>query len=1229
MSRFMNRISGTVFVAVAVALGASQVFGGGLSPELSDVLLTAVPDDEIAVIIELADRLDVDALAFPTKTKRRVGVAAALRERAITAEAPVQAFLADRSATSVRSLWAIGGIAARVRVETIHDLARLPDVANVRLDGVVKLPEPAPKAAAAAGWNLEMVGAPDLWARGVNGDGVVVAVVDSGVDAAHADLGPRWRGGANSWFDPYDEHPTPYDADGHGTQAAGLIIGGDASGTTIGVASGARWIGGKTFDDSGESTFSATHEIFQWLLDPDGNSATDDAPHIVNNSWGFRDQPGECFDEFAPDIQVLRASGIGVVFSAGNSGPNAATSVSPANNPGAFAVGGSDQFDEVMNSSSRGPSACAGGTFPALVAPGDGVRTADLTFGGVFPDATTEVFGTSFAAPHVAGAMALLLSAHPQATINQVEQALLAGAEDLGPNGPDDSSGWGRLDIVKAETELAAIIGGAGNATVYTDEAGYLAALAGQNTINEGFEDDVTWAAARVPATAPSVMSQGVTWTSNHPDNDITTGFGAAWTGNWGLYSLPHGDQTLTQPNDFIMDGFAGSSSTPMTAVGGWFVSTSGGQVSLILDGDEANPVSLGPVGIVHTFLGAVVDGAFSAFEFRETEGTVEDPKLVFVDDVTIGLAGGGVNRPPEGVILQPATAVSVMVGETIFFEGAASDPNGDPVTVLWSFGDGSTSTALVPGARSYSAVGSYTVTFTATDDKGLADPTPDTRLVTVIDSPSPPTGVVAGVANFPGAFGSDWHTDLFLHNASSSAVSLSLAFSPANGTLGDPVPLTVQPDQTAAFDDVVNTVFGITGSGAIHWAVVSGDAAGLLVSANTYNRVDAGHRFGQQIPGVRWSDVSPEGTSVWLPALAGSYRSNLGFATDETCTTVTIRGYDRIGLQVAMRVLDVQPLTWIQLNGIFRNVFPGLIGDPDAVTVAESVHRFEVVGENGRVVAYTSIIDNQTNDGSYMLGQVPAGGLQFSWLPGAAKISGANESRWRSDVIVMHVGGSNDATNFGFFPPGANPAGSVDTASVALSPGESAVEEDILGGLFSYQPPAVGSLLTVSPLASGGLVWMRTYTEEPVAGGVVRTYGQAIGPRRQEAMVTTTIEGRIPGFSHNPVTRSNLILQNTRYADGEYQASTVRVEVLAADGTSLAQHDYALAPGEYRQHNRFLDDYGIARLDAGTAVVTILDQPIQGETGGVDAMVSEVNGNTSDGTNDGRLIRAQGPALP
>jgi hypothetical protein len=424
--------------------------------------------------------------------------------------------------------------------------------------------------------------------------------------------------------------------------------------------------------------------------------------------------------------------------------------------------------------------------------------------------------------------------------------------------------------------------------------------------------------------------------------------------------------------------------------------------------------------------------------------------------------------------------------------------------------------------------------------------------------------------------------------------------------------------------EDVVASVFGTTGSGAVNWTVTAGDPNGLLASANTYNQVDTTRRYGQQVPGVRWSDVSPEGTSVWLPALAGRYRTNLGFATDESCTRVTIRGFDRMGTRVAQRILDVQPLSWVQLNGLFRNVFPHLLDDPDGTPLADSVHRFEVVGQDGRVTAYTSIIDNQTSDGSYMPGQLPVGGPGLSWLPGAAKISGANDSRWRSDVVLMHVGGDVDATRFGYFSSGANPTGTVDTESVVLGPGESRIEEDILGGLFGYPPPAVGSLAVDAPSDSARAVWMRTYTEEPVAGGGTRTYGQAITPLDRSAVVTGGAEGRISGFNHDAAARSNLILQNTRMADGEHLAAVVRVQVLSSEGQVLHQTSYDLAPGEYRQHNGFLADYGVAPLTSGTLRVTVANAAVPNETGGVDAMVSEVNGNTLDGTNDGRLIRAE-----
>jgi len=270
------------------------------------------------------------------------------------------------------------------------------------------------------------------------------------VDVNHPDLADCWRGGVNSWFDPNGEHSTPYDRNGHGTHIMGIMVGGSYEGTAIGVAPDAVWIAVKIFDDSGFASYSAVHRGFQWLLDPDGNPQTDDAPDVVNNSWGFDQNPDQCITEFQEDIEILKTAGIAVVFSAGNRGPSGYTSISPANYPESFAAGAVDASDTIDFSSSRGPSSCDGSIYPELAAPGVNIKTADLTLGGAIPASYAYVSGTSFASPHVAGAMALLLNAVPGVTVSELEAALKESALDLGAAGPDDAYGYGLLDVLEA-----------------------------------------------------------------------------------------------------------------------------------------------------------------------------------------------------------------------------------------------------------------------------------------------------------------------------------------------------------------------------------------------------------------------------------------------------------------------------------------------------------------------------------------------------------------------------------------------------------------------------------------------------------------------------------------------------------------------------------------------------------------------------------------------------------
>jgi len=98
----------------------------------------------------------------------------------------------------------------------------------------------------------------------------------------------------------------------------------------------------------------------------------------------------------------------------------------------------------------------------------------------------------------------------------------------------------------------------------------------------------------------------------------------------------------------------------------------------------------------------------------------------------TITVQPAPVNQAPNGTITTPASAVTISAGQSVAFAGAATDPNDDPVTVLWNFGDGTTSTSLTPGNHAYGTAGTYTVSLTATDSFGLADPTPATRVITV-----------------------------------------------------------------------------------------------------------------------------------------------------------------------------------------------------------------------------------------------------------------------------------------------------------------------------------------------------------------------------------------------------------------------------------------------------------------------------------------------------------------
>jgi len=454
----MKKTVRIILFSIVLIFSVSSSQAGVIGQSLESSLQGLNPEDEIAVILTLADQLDVKSFKGKNKSLRRSRLNRALRDKADKSQKGLKKFLKEKKARKIKSFWIFNGMAAAIRADIVDELAQRPEVQSIQLDAVVSLPAPTLAAAGTPEWNIDAIKAPMLWELGYTGTGVVVANMDTGVDVLHPDLAASYRNDPNSWLDLVSGSPTPIDPDppgsifgGHGTKTMGVMVGGDAGGTSIGVAPGAQWIAVRVFDSDGNATYTAIHSGYQWLLDPDGNPDTDDLPDVVNNSWGIVDPPevvGSCITEFQTDIQALKAAGVAMVFSAGNQGPNSHTSVSPANNPESLAVGSVGQSMVISDFSSRGPSGCGGDIFPELVAPGDNVRTTDVSLGG-FPN-YVPTSGTSIAAPHVSGAIALLLSVNPQLTVGDLETLLTDSATDLGIAGWDNDYGKGLLDVEAA-----------------------------------------------------------------------------------------------------------------------------------------------------------------------------------------------------------------------------------------------------------------------------------------------------------------------------------------------------------------------------------------------------------------------------------------------------------------------------------------------------------------------------------------------------------------------------------------------------------------------------------------------------------------------------------------------------------------------------------------------------------------------------------------------------------
>ncbi|HEY1330526.1 MAG TPA: S8 family serine peptidase [Actinomycetota bacterium] len=545
-------VSALALVALGLALVPATFATGAAAPRaaVAPRVLADTANGRVAhFLVELRSQANAAAVASTAHSWTAEGraVFGALRATASATQPSVRAQL-DAMGATYRAYWVVNAFAVVGTRAVVDAMAARPDVLRIESDDAFRVqleqPESVHVKAARPGsveWNIAMVNAPAMWAKGFRGQGMVYANADTGVEWTHPALKPHYRGWNGStadhnynWWDAIHSDisgdgtnpcgfssQAPCDDYGHGTHTMGTGIGDDGGANQIGMAPGAKWIACHNMDENvgRPSTYIECMQFFIAPTDLQGQNPNPDLrPDAVGNSYGCPLGPppgGETCNanSLLTAMNNVRSAGVFMSVSAGNDGPSCSTvDAPPANYDSAISIGATDSNDNIAFFSSRGPVTIDGSNRrkPDLSAPGVGVRSSYPT------DTYAVLSGTSMASPHVAGAVVLLWSAMPglRHDVDLTEQILEQSAVRKDQNEtcggipgnqyPNNTVGYGRLDVLAAYNYAQTLVPGAPTA---------VSATAGNASAK------VTWTA---PATQPGAGVTSYTVTAS-PGGATTT----------------------------------------------------------------------------------------------------------------------------------------------------------------------------------------------------------------------------------------------------------------------------------------------------------------------------------------------------------------------------------------------------------------------------------------------------------------------------------------------------------------------------------------------------------------------------------------------------------------------------------------------------------------------------------------------------------------------------------
>ena len=494
MKKFFTRLFVAVFFISAISHSVIASGTHAITDHLAQEMTVVNPDDYIRINITLAEQFDSQSLIAQArsmdKDQRRAYVISVLKDFTELSQKGIIGELnqlqKEASVKQVTTFWIANVINCYATPSAIEELSFRADIASIDYDEYRQLIDPAeyknafyvegnPQSKEIT-WNVIKINANDVWALGFTGEGVIVAVLDTGVNYNHFDLADHmWESVEypNHGYDFVNNDMNPMDDHGHGTHCAGTVAGDGTAGSQTGMAPDAMIMACKVMDSGGGGAESGVWSGVQFSLD--------EGAQVISLSLGWQHDWGPNRTVWRQTFDAVLAAGVIASVAAGNEGDQQGTYPIPDNvrtpgdcpppwlNPDQTEIGGlssvvcvgsTTSSDAVSSFSSRGPSTWStvypfndyaynpgiGLIRPDIAAPGSNIKSLSYSSNTGYADGWS---GTSMATPCNAGLIALMLSKNNLLTPEDISQTIEETAQVL-VAGKNNNSGSGRIDALAA-----------------------------------------------------------------------------------------------------------------------------------------------------------------------------------------------------------------------------------------------------------------------------------------------------------------------------------------------------------------------------------------------------------------------------------------------------------------------------------------------------------------------------------------------------------------------------------------------------------------------------------------------------------------------------------------------------------------------------------------------------------------------------------------------------------